>query len=452
ILSNLGQRYHKIGQYNMAISFNNQSFQAAAQASSLRGMSVAAWALGNDYAAQKKTTPADHWYQESIRQAHRAADYDAAILNYPALFTLHHPRQPVLALTYLTEGVRQMETQQARISTYAKRLFTEQQATIYFQLGQYRRAVESHRLLERINREIAEKEKQQRLYMLQAYYENERQQLRQQASERVRQGELRRNQQVALAAGGVALLLLIALIAVYYGYRQQQTVKDLLQQQRIRELEQKQEITTLKAMMTGEERERVRIARELHDGLSGLLAAARYQVEGYFRATQTSPDATAPLSLLDEASQEVRRISHNLMPYALQQHGFVGALREYTSSLSGPDTPQLQFVPTGPDPALPATAELWLYRCAQELIGNALRHAHATIISVRLQTEPDQFCLSVTDDGHGFNPDRAYDGNGLRNIRMRLSHLGGQLSVQSGPAQGSILSLYLPLTVTPPTP
>gem|GEM_PF-5574126 len=449
ILSNLGQCYDQVGQYDRAISSNKASFAAANRFPSARGSSIAAWALGNDYLAIHLPEQAKRWYHTALTLALNARDYDAAIVNYPALCKLLLPTQPEQARLYLEKGVQLMASHPDRISTHTKRLFAEQQADLYFRMKNYPRAVDYHRLLEQINREITGKEKSQRLAMLQAYYENERQLLQAEARDKAQEEELRRSRMTTIATAGLAILLLFGLLAVYYGYRQKQRVNDLLQQQRISELEQKQEIAALKAMITGEERERVRIARELHDGLSGLLAAARYQVEGQLRQLAGTP-LNAPVQLLDQARQEVRRISHNLMPYTLQNFGLIRALREYVGHLNGADGFRVRFTAEGPEPPLNPTEQLWLYRCVQELLTNALRHGKASRVRLDLCTAGTQLSVTVTDDGLGFDPAAglASDGNGLRNIQTRLTHLGGLFELSSAPGQGTTIQLTVPLTLT----
>lgn len=444
ILSNLGQCYDQIGQYDRAITVNQQSFAHASLKGSARGKAIAAWALGNDFAALKNTQEAMVWYNRGLAAALNGREFDVAIMIYLAQCKLFIASDPASALTFLDRGIALMASRQNQVSTYTRRAFAKGQTEIYYQLKNYKRAVDTHRLLKQIDDDIQDAEKKQRLAMLQAFYDNERRILRYQERERFHRKEIAYNRQLVLATAIFAGLLLISLVAVLYGYRQKQKVKDLLQLQKIQTLTQEHEMANLKAMITGEEQERVRIARELHDGLGGILAAARFRVEAFahrFVAETEEP----PVALLDEASKEVRRISQKLMPYLLQYYGLTGALREYVSQLQTGAGPSLHIAIQGETPEMNAITELGIYRCVQEMIGNAIRYAGATHINIAVSAQPEKLTIRIDDDGKGFDVEEALAsrGNGLKNCRKRIADLGGTFSVQSVIGRGTTISLEL---------
>ncbi|WP_143092885.1 tetratricopeptide repeat protein, partial [Arsenicibacter rosenii] len=258
ILSNLGQCYDQIGQYDLAIKVNRESYRHAVLKKSKRGSAIAAWALGNDYAALTDEKEAMGWYTTGLAEALSGREYDVVIMIYLARCNLLLKKKPEQAVLELVKGIRLMDAKRSQISTYSRRAFAKEQTGIYYQLKNYKRAVDTHRLLKQIDDEIQEAEKKQRLAMLQAYYDNENRILRYQERERFHRKEIAYNQQLALATAIFAGLLLVSLLAVMYGYRQKQKVKDLMQQQKIQALTREHEVANLKAMIIGEEQERLR--------------------------------------------------------------------------------------------------------------------------------------------------------------------------------------------------
>ncbi|HEV7332325.1 MAG TPA: PAS domain-containing sensor histidine kinase [Flavisolibacter sp.] len=201
------------------------------------------------------------------------------------------------------------------------------------------------------------------------------------------------------------------------------------------ETEQKlKEMLLLEALREGEEKERSRIARDLHDEISGMIAAAKMQFSSLLAHVPQIADTTGyqqGIQLLENAALQVRRTSHNLMPEILLENGLSEALRRYCRNVSS-DSLLIDFISIGENRRFSPTFELSLYRIAQEFISNILKHSHATTALVQISVHDNMLSLVIEDNGKGFSTDAEKNGTGLASIRRRVEAMKGTLDISSG--------------------
>ena len=203
------------------------------------------------------------------------------------------------------------------------------------------------------------------------------------------------------------------------------------------------EMQLLEALREGEEKERTRIARDLHDGVSGLIAAAKMHFEtigNQSAAIREWNGFLQGMQLLEKAANAVRRTSHNLMPEILLENGLAEALQRYCDNVRNEEL-DMAFIAIGNINRFPIQFELSLYRIAQELIGNIIRHAKATEAILQVSQHNAIFSLTIEDNGQGFCPDQPGSGTGLSSIRRRVSAMNGSMEIRS--ARGSGTQVYL---------
>ena len=220
--------------------------------------------------------------------------------------------------------------------------------------------------------------------------------------------------------------------------------------------EQEQTLLTTKAMLQGQDEERRRLARDLHDGLGGMLSAVKLYLSS-IRTRGGLPPESAPLfnqsiDHLDSSIAELRRVARNLMPEALLSFGLAPALHDLCQAVQQAGDVQVQLTTHGLTPRLPPAVEVELYRMVQELVNNVIKHARAQQVLVQLMRHADELQLVVEDDGQGFDASAGSPGVGLRSVRARAQYLGGRLEVQSQPGQGTSVSLELRLPSSTPFP
>lgn len=204
-------------------------------------------------------------------------------------------------------------------------------------------------------------------------------------------------------------------------------------------------IALLKANIDGEEKERQRLARELHDGVGGLLTSARFNLNRIQENSSWNKDELRSMSeLLNEISNEVQRTAHNLMPDVIQEHDLWQALWAYTEQIT--DTLnhiQIDLQTAGNTRDLHPDASLSLYRITQELIQNAIKHSKASRLAIqgRRDGENQKLFLSIEDNGVGFDTSASFYGLGLKNIKERIKLLNGFFSIDSNPVEGGTIAL-----------
>lgn len=209
------------------------------------------------------------------------------------------------------------------------------------------------------------------------------------------------------------------------------------------------ELRVMKALVQGQDIERRRIAEDLHDSLGQKLSAIKIFVENHCeKGSRKSLDAARKLKqMLNETIEEVRSISYNLIPAALKNFGISHALRELCVKSNTSNATVVKFYAYEVEPSLDKTIEFGVYRLAQELLNNALKHAHASEVNVQLFQRDDSLILTVEDDGIGFNPQlvNLEKTLGMNSITSRTKALNGTLHFDSQPGSGTVATIEIPL-------
>ncbi len=195
----------------------------------------------------------------------------------------------------------------------------------------------------------------------------------------------------------------------------------------------------LEAQLKGEEKERARTARELHDGVASILSAAKLQINAV--GDSHTPPAAHLGQLIESAVQEIRNISHNLAPEIVLTEGFAHAIHEFCRRIRQPGL-QLDCYVIGTLPELGKKTELLLYRVVQESVANMVKHADATEGIVQVVGEGSRLSITIEDNGKGFDPNQlATEGIGLKNLSSRVKLVGGTYEIRSVPGRGT--SIYI---------
>jgi signal transduction histidine kinase len=203
-------------------------------------------------------------------------------------------------------------------------------------------------------------------------------------------------------------------------------------------------------LITAQEEERARVARELHDDLAQrmvLLQIGLEEVRG--RISQESISSQELDRIVDIASQistDIHDISHQLHPSRIDALGLSRSLDGLCQEFSSQHRLRVQFLHDDTGEEYPKDVSFCLYRIAQEGLRNVAKHSGALQADVRLSSNADEICLSISDSGCGFDPDSANGATGLGfvSMRERLRLLGGELSIQSGPSRGTRIRVRIP--------
>lgn len=239
--------------------------------------------------------------------------------------------------------------------------------------------------------------------------------------------------------GGIGALLIISILS-YRNYKHKQN----LQQRRITELETQQQLTAAEAVLKGEEQERTRLAKDLHDGLGGMLSGIKYSLSNMKGNLIMTPDNAQAfersMDMLDSSIKEMRRVAHNMMPEALVKFGLDTALNDFCTDVNQSGIVRVNYQSIGLEgAALSQTIAITVYRIIQELLNNVMKHASAKSVVVQVSKTNDEISITVEDDGKGFDSTilNGTKGMGWENIQSRIAYLKGKLDVQSEPGKGT---------------
>lgn len=254
--------------------------------------------------------------------------------------------------------------------------------------------------------------------------------------------------EITLISFAVLLIPIIGLLFLYYQRLKTQRLlnqkeKDI-SEQKIISLVKDQELKLIKAAVKGQDKARTKIAKELHDSIGGNLAAIKLQLN----TIATKPDAVQSIQKqLDETYQQVRDLSHNLIPEKFSQNNFCSLLEEYQKNLAGINNLKTSFTayPRNEIDLIAENLQMEIYKIIQELVTNTLKHAKATSIDLQLNYIEDNLNILFEDNGIGFDTAKKETGIGFKNINSRLNTISGSMQIDSMKKRGTIINIEIPL-------
>ena len=199
-------------------------------------------------------------------------------------------------------------------------------------------------------------------------------------------------------------------------------------------------------MLKGQEEERSRLAKDLHDGLGGLLSGVKFSLSNMKDNLIVTPDNMAvferSLDMIDTSIKELRRVAHNMMPEMLTKFGLDEALKEYCNTINATKLLTVKYQSLGMETRIESATEIIIYRIVQELLNNILKHAVASEAFVQLIRENNRLNIVVEDNGKGFDIAVLENskGAGWTNIRSRVEYLKGQLDIHSE-SKGTLVNI-----------
>jgi signal transduction histidine kinase/tetratricopeptide (TPR) repeat protein len=323
-------------------------------------------------------------------------------------------------------------------------------STLYTAKSDFKGALENYKLYKAYQDTAFNEQKSNQIAYMQVKFETEEKEkllLEEQHKKQVAENEnlqldikLTSRNNLLLASGG-------ALLLVFFGgfYWIQRNRKKLTAEKNKAIIEEKDR--GLKAVINAQEEERSRVARELHDGIVQELTVIKNQLQG--AVSLTSGDTKILLEKLTNdlqaSSKEVRNISHQLMPLALKELGIVAAMQDMLDKVLSPLNIKYDFEEIGMEERLPEKIEVSLYRIAQELTNNIIKHSGANQVTLTLNNRGGFITMIVEDNGHGFKTDTKSDGIGLTNISSRINLVHGELKYESNEETGTVTIVRIPL-------
>lgn len=394
LLNNIGDLYYSMGRPAEAIPFLEQSLKVKGAGIDPYYRNMAIFTLGEVYHALHDEARAEYYFKVSLQMAEQYG-----------------------IVRDLIEANRKL-------------------ALIYAVKGDYAKAFGHQLAYSRINDSVRNKVVMSNVQQLEVRYrtsEKDRELLKNKLYMERQEQSLHRKNTIILLTVGLVLLLVLAVLFVYYRFRNKQ--KLLLRDEEIREM---------RALIQGEEQERIRLAQELHDGIGGMLAAVNMNMQvARNKGFDRKEELLGIMQMIEDTTDEVRKTSHNLMPSALLRKNLKEALQYYCDTVSNTGTLCVDLNIYGDLEQIQATYVTVIFRIVQELLQNVIRHAGASHVAISLEHTEDYIVLLVEDNGKGFDTGRKATGFGLENLAYRVRTLGGDLDIQSQPGVGTSITVTL---------
>ena len=391
----------------------------------------------------------DGAYRKALRMYDKALVYYRKIDDYTGIITAMTNKAAMLVYLKKYQDAKKLYDTCLQMTVQSNDIYNRKK--IYFNLadlmyrkGEYKNAYEYKQKYISLHDSIFNLEKEKVINELQIKYERQKDRakiLTQQLA--LKKRTMQKN--IFLFTGIASVIILLLLI---FYQRSVSRKNKIIAGQKIRQLEEEKKLLAARFLIEGEEKERKRIAKELHDGLGVLLSTAKMQ----FTAIKDQSPGNRSLiqravKLLEQATGDVRKISHNMMPGLLTKFGLYDAVEELFEQLADTKELSVDVEIHGDKKRLPENTEIMLYRIIQELVNNTLKHAKASNVAIQIIVLSQQLSIDYSDDGVGFDIEETLvrKSVGLTSINSRVNFLNGNIDIQSKPGKGVQFHITIPL-------
>jgi signal transduction histidine kinase len=480
--NNIGLLYMELSNYDMALAHFKETFRRRAKADSI-GMAATYSNLGTTFSQMGQIDSAFYYHQlsisldlatdnkyglavgyESLANTYlETGQYDKAIANYllskRASNEINHSFQMGLAdlglsKTYLALG----NTNKALLFTdsafrIAESLdnikLSQETHAVYSQIfknnNDYKKAFDNYQTSVNLRDSLINQAKLHQIYNL------EIDELSMAAE--IQKLEIQRQELLLSKKNNIIYFIIAAfaliLAGVYLLYKNLNHIRNANHQKAILSLNEKKS----RAATEAEIQERKRIGQDLHDGLGQMLSVARLNISVLQQRPELSGQVKkelldVALNSVDGAFFELRNISHNLAPSVLSSKGLAKGMKEMVDQVNQSKQINVQLEMYGLSGTLDEILENTIYRAAQELMSNTIKHSQAKNFDLQIIKSDEEITLMAEDDGNGFDINKTLisNGGGLSNIRSRVENLKGNVFIDSKVQRGTIVTIVIPLT------
>lgn len=435
VYANMAEAYENLGEYKKAIPLHQKSFEQAKLFNAYRAMAIAKNHLAFCYENEGDLVAPPNLLREAIEYGKKIDDRDVwnNSLCRLALFYFKNGKIKESKKT-LTESLELLAKDSTRVSIGSRRKAYEAAAKIYEQDAP-QIALNFVKKVNWCDRTVYRQKSAYSIDFANIQFET-----------------VQKEKELALAKAEnfkknvTILLILILMLSVASAigiYAYLQTRKNLIKEKELVQVKHEKALELRNAVLNTQETERERIAKDLHDSVGAMLSATRLNLESFYKQKEPALfDKT--MHLLQETAQEVRRISHNMMPIALSKFGLVAALENICLHIS---KPKVNFSAFGLEERLDSQTETLLFRIAQEALNNAIKYAQAEEIFVQIVKDEDNLMMQIEDNGIGFDLSQVEKSVGIQSMRSRAEILGAKLFIDSQlHKKGTVVSLEMPLS------
>lgn len=451
-LNNIGNCYNEDKKYDTALIYYAQSLEIAKRTNNVYRIVTIMDNTAAIYFEKKDYQKALNCFLQSVEKYNKNLDKRDISIAYINIAEVYGKTQQYeKALEYLQKSLsiaKEIGSQEQLKTTY------QSLSEVYKDLKQYKLALEYSELYSTIKDSIYDKEVSKQVSEMETKYETEKKekeiallnvdiQSKQKDKELLETQVSKRNSIIYGTVSGA--LLLIASIVLLFNRRQ------LRQKNKHQSEIFKQQESTAISILEGQENERARIAKDLHDSVGTFLSTLKINLELFEGAIakEKTESYHAALELIDKISAELRNIMKNLSDETLQEYGLVNAFEDLIARINRLGGTQFNFHSQGLSVRPENIIEINLYRVGQELLSNCIKYAKASNATLQLMARENKILLMLEDNGTGFdiqNPGSINKdhGMGLKNVRDRVSFIKGTVQIESDPVNGTTFIIETP--------
>ncbi len=353
--------------------------------------------------------------------------------------------KPAAAAQYFLEAIQRAHAIKfTDIEAYAYNML----AQAYEVQGKFADAYQAQKKYVAMNQQLQDEKRIKTIEELEAHYQTNK---KQEQIKLLNEQSTIQKLQISKRNITISIIAIVFVLAMVIAYQQYSRYKTKQETRLHAEILNQQNIAA-RGIIDAEERERKRIAGELHDGVGQLFTTVKMNLEILVeRYINKQPDANIlaekTIALVDESCTEVRSIAHQMMPNALIKSGLVTALRDFINKIPA-EKLKISMETKGIERGLETTTETVLYRVIQESVNNVIKHAQATQLDILLLCDEKEITVSIEDNGKGFkmNDKTKFTGIGIKNMINRVEYLKGTVDISSAPGKGTLVAIYIPLT------
>lgn len=444
--TNIASSLRECNQPDLAINYVNKSLAIQLASNNQYGLGILYTVLGNIYGDKGQYKQSLYYLLKSLQIRNTLNDEAgkaSVLLNISGQYSLLNNK-------YLAEKYALQAHEIAlRINSYRMLRKTSMLLfNVYTKAQEYEKAVQYVDIAIMARDSAMNEESNKNMAEMEAKYENEKKRLELEKKDLALNNatlEIKQKRSMIISLVSACLFIILFGFGIYYFNRnKQQRAMDahLITQQELRN----------KAIIEAEEKERIRIARELHDGIGQQLSAAKMNLSAFEATMPEDKKETFHylMELVDDAVKEVRSISHKMIPNALLRSGLTSAVREFVNKLTISGTLKIDLHIVGIDTRLDHSIETVLYRVIQECVGNIIKHAQASHVNIQLIKYDTHLNLVIEDNGVGFDTNKInkFEGIGLKNIVSRVLYLNGTVDFDSMLGHGTTIIVDVPTNKT----
>jgi len=389
--------------------------------------------LAEVYKLMHKDSIALQYCLQAIELVHKAPGnyYDIAAYHINAGDIYNRLKQPDKAIIYLRRGLKIADSIKHREHL---RDGYEQLSLSFAMKGKFDSAYSYQQSFSKLKDSILDETSQREIVQRDAELQIERQR-------RIQQVELDRQQLWRNIIIGISIFSIVIVIMLY---NRRQIKQKMLYQQQLN----KQQNELMNTVIIVQDKERKRIAEDLHDSLGSILSAAKLKLSAVADTANENgrPKYDDTMNLLDEAVNEMRNISHNLLPASLLRLGLIAGLQNLLDKISSRSDLHINFIAHGFKKRIDENIEVSIYRIVLEAVNNIVKHARAKNVTVQLMQYDTYINVLIEDDGIGFDKTivSKEQGIGLHNIFSRVDYMKGRVDIDTKPKAGTVINIDIP--------